>query len=107
MMSPVEFMIILTAVSILVTYHIRLAYKVRTAPLTTAIGITNQLRRDWVQSIMEERRDILAVQTMRNWVMAASFLASTAILISLGIINAAFRSEKIAAISHSLNMFGV
>ena len=33
---------------------------------------------------MRDQRDILAIQTLRNQVMAATFLASTAILISLG-----------------------
>ncbi len=40
-----------------------------------------------------ERRDILAVQTLRNWIMAASFLASTAMLISLGLLGLLFRTE--------------
>ena len=38
-----------------------------------------------VESIMKEKRGkiFLAVQTLRNWIMASSFLASTAILIGL------------------------
>jgi len=46
------------------------------------------------------------VQTMRNWVMASSFLASTAVLISLGIINAAFRTDTYNGIPHALNLVG-
>ena len=37
--------------------------------------------------MMENQRDILAIQTLRNWTMAASFLASTAILIALALLN--------------------
>lgn len=106
MIAPAEIVIISAVFLILLTYHLHLAYRVRTTPLSTAIGITNQLRRDWVQTVMEDGRDILAVQTLRNWVMASSFLASSAILISLGIINAAFRSDQIVEISHSLNILG-
>jgi len=106
MISWAEIVIISITVLILLIYHVHLAYKVRSSPLTTAIGITNQLRRDWVQTVMEEKRDILAVQTLRNWVMASSFLASTSILISLGIIGVAFRSEKIAEMANALNLFG-
>jgi uncharacterized membrane protein len=87
MISLAEIVIIILVFFILLIYHVHLVYLVRTAPLKTAIGTTNQLRRDWVQTIMEDGRDILAVQTIRNWVMASSFLASSAILISLGIIN--------------------
>jgi len=36
-------------------------------------------------------REILAVQTLHNQVMAATFLASIAILISLGLLGVAFR----------------
>ncbi len=84
---------------LLFIYHVHLVYKVRRRPLTTAIGITNHLRGHWVTSIMQDQRDILAVQTLRNWVMASSFLASTAILICLGMISVAASSEKMAEIT--------
>ena len=84
---------------LLFIYHARLFYQVRRHPLTTAIGITNHLRGHWVESIMQDQRDILAVQTLRNWVMASSFLASTAILICLGLISVASGSEKMAEIT--------
>lgn len=60
---------------------------VRTKPLETSIGLTNRLRWGWVETVMEEKRDLLAVQTLRNWVMAASFLASAAILVAIVILN--------------------
>jgi uncharacterized membrane protein len=87
---------------LLIGYHLRLFYRVRRYPLTTAIGITNHLRRHWVESIMQDKRDILAVQTLRNWVMASSFLASTAILICLGMISVASSPEKMAEITPGL-----
>ena len=77
---------------LLVAYHIHLLYQVKHAPLTTAIGLNIQTRRAWVETIMADRLDILAVQTLRNSSMAASFLATTAILICLGTLNAAFFS---------------
>jgi uncharacterized membrane protein len=100
--------IILTSAAclILLLYHSHLFYQVRKAPLTTSFGLTNRLRRDWVQAIMEGKKDILAVQTLRNWVMASSFLASAAMLIGLGVLNAAFRTEKLAECSQALNLFG-
>jgi uncharacterized membrane protein len=91
---------------ILFVYHTHLVYKVRTAPLTTSLGLTNHLRREWVETVMEEKRDILAVQTLRNWVMASSFLASAAILIGLGTINAAFSTAYAPGVSHALNLLG-
>ncbi len=87
---------------LLIVYHAYLIYRIHTKPLTTSIGVTNHLRGHWVESIMEHNRDILAVQTLRNWVMASSFLASTAILISLGLVSIAASPEKMAEISPTL-----
>jgi len=90
---------------LLILYHLRLFYLVKRRPLETAIGITNHLRHHWVESVMQDQRDILAVQTLRNWVMASSFLASTAILICLGFISLTTSSGKMAEITpvlHSL-----
>ncbi len=84
---------------LLLIYHLHLFIQVRRQPLSTAIGIANHLRGHWVESIMHDKRDILAVQTLRNWVMASSFLASTAILICLGLISLASSSEKMAEIT--------
>jgi hypothetical protein len=60
----------------------------------------------WVNGIMKEKRDILAVQTLRNQLMAATFLASTAFLICLGSLNAAFRPGVFSDVSHVLNLLG-
>ena len=98
----------LTAASfaLLALYHVHLIYQVRTSPLRTSIGLTNRLRREWVETVMKGKQDILAVQTLRNWVMASSFLASAAILIGLGILNATFRTDKIAECTQALNLLG-
>ena len=101
-----ELTITLATFLILLTYHVYLFIRTRRAPLSTAIGITNHVRRKWVQSIMQNGRDILAVQTLRNQVMAATFLASTAILISLGLLGVAFRPGVFEEISHALNITG-
>jgi len=95
--------VFLTAASCLIlgVYHLQWIYRIYRRPMTTAVGITNHLRGHWVESIMEERRDILAVQTLRNWTMAASFLASTSILICLGLLSVAASPEKMAEISPS------
>jgi uncharacterized membrane protein len=104
--SWLEIIITSSGFLILLVYHAHLIHQVRQAPLKTSLGLTNRLRRDWVQTVMEERRDILAVQTLRNWVMASSFLASAAILIGLGVLNAAFRTDRISEITSALNFFG-
>jgi uncharacterized membrane protein len=100
--------VLMTATSflILVVYHLHLFRMVRKHPLATSIGITDHVRRRWIRSVMEYQRDILAVQTLRNHIMAATFLASTAMIVSLGVLSAAFRPAGSAAISHALNLAG-
>jgi uncharacterized membrane protein len=88
---------------ILGIYHIYWIYLIHKHPLKTSVGITNHLRGHWVESIMQDRRDILAVQTLRNWVMASSFLASTGIIICLGLLSVAASPEKMSEITPSLS----
>jgi uncharacterized membrane protein len=104
--SLVGIILSITALVILLCYHLYFVYMVRAKPLKTSIGLTNRLRRRWVETVMEEKRDLLAVQTLRNWVMAASFLASAAILLAIGILSVAFRSEKLSAIAQAVNLVG-
>jgi uncharacterized membrane protein len=85
---------------------LQLFYKVRKSPSKTEIGILNQARLKWVESVISDKRDLLAVQTMRNWSMAATFMASTSVLISLGLLNTALRPGVISEISMSLNFIG-
>jgi uncharacterized membrane protein len=92
-----------TSFLLLAVYHLYWIYLIRKKPLTTSVGITNHLRGHWVEHIMAEKLDILAVQTLRNWVMASSFLASTGILICIGLLSVAASPQKMAEITPSLN----
>ena len=104
--SVQEIILVLSAVFVISAYHSHLYRKVHRYPLTTAIGITNHARRMWVKGVIRDKRDILAVQTLRNQVMAATFLASTSILVSLGLLSAAFRPGVFSDVSHALNLLG-
>jgi len=101
-----EIMLALLVAIVIIAYHVYLYAKVRRDPLTTAVGVTNHARQMWVKGVIRDKRDIMAVQTLRNQVMAATFLASTAILISLGSFSAAFRPGVFNEISHALNLLG-
>jgi uncharacterized membrane protein len=105
-MSLQEIFIVLITGFGIAFYHLYLFFRVRRDPLKTAIGITNHARQMWVKGVIRDRRDIMALQHLRNKVMAATFLASTAILISLGSFSAAFRPGVFSEISHALNLLG-
>ncbi|XP_057766842.1 uncharacterized protein LOC130987211 [Salvia miltiorrhiza] len=68
---------------ICVGYHIWLWHKVRTQPFTTVIGTNAHGRRFWVSSIIKdnEKKNILAVQTLRNTIMGSTLMATTSILL--------------------------
>jgi len=104
--SLYETILVVTTAIIITAYHTHLYMNFRRNPLTTAIGITNHARQMWVNGVMKDKRDILAVQTLRNQVMAATFLASTALLICLGSFSAAFRPGIYNEVSHALNLLG-
>jgi uncharacterized membrane protein len=97
-----EIFLAVPAFLILVIYHAHWFYLIRRKPMSTAVGLTNHLRGRWVAHIMGDGRDILAVQTLRNWVMASSFLASTGILICLGLLSLAASPAKMAEITPGL-----
>ncbi|KAL4566591.1 hypothetical protein LXL04_030710 [Taraxacum kok-saghyz] len=65
-------------------YHVWLLYQIRRNPASTVIGMNAINRRFWVSAMMEEtqKTGVLAVQTLRNNIMASTLLASTAIMLS-------------------------
>ncbi|KAM9981197.1 hypothetical protein ACTFIY_003494 [Dictyostelium cf. discoideum] len=68
-------------------YHIFLMITVKRNPLNTVIGRNHHFRRTWVDIMIDGKKDILAVQTLRNMVMSSTLLASTSITLVVLIIN--------------------
>ncbi|KAJ6406033.1 hypothetical protein OIU84_009708 [Salix udensis] len=68
-------------------YHGWLWRKVRTQPLTTIIGTNASGRRYWVSAMMKDndKKNVLAVQTLRNLIMGSTLMATTSILLSAGL----------------------
>jgi len=55
---------------------------------------------------MQDKKDILAVQTLRNSTMAATFLASTSVLLIIGVLTLSEQGGKFEATWHALNILG-
>ena len=87
-------------------YYLWLVKQVRRNPMRTVIGQSGIRRDAWVRSVMAQRRDILAVQTLRNWTMASSFLATTAILIATGALHFLVSIPQQSDFLHQLNFLG-
>jgi uncharacterized membrane protein len=84
-------------------YHVYLKWRVRLEPSYTIQSVNSDARAAWVENIMEEKNNsILAVQTLRNSTMAATFLASTAILLMMGTLNLMQNSHGQNSLLHAL-----
>lgn len=87
-------------------YQVRLSQRIRLNPALTVQGINSQARAAWVDRVMTENRDIMAVQTLRNSTMAATLMASTAVLLIFGILNLLGNTEKLGPAIGEFNSWG-
>lgn len=87
-------------------YELFLCLRTRRDPAYTVQAQNSAARSAWVETIMAERRDILAVQTLRNSTMAATFLASSALLLIIGVLTLTGRGDSVSETWHSLNVLG-
>lgn len=84
----------LVSISVLFLYHVHLRNKVRKDPTFTVQAINRTARRLWVETLMGlGKPDVIAVQTLRNSTMAATFLASTAVLLIMGVLTLSSQSQ--------------
>lgn len=92
---------------LLVLYHVYLYLKIQRNPAYTIQAMNRLVRIAWVESVMaDDRKDVLAIQTLRNSTMAATFLASTAVLLIIGTLTLSGQADKLDATWHALNAFG-
>lgn len=88
-------------------YYLTLWRKVRRDPTYTIHGVNELARTLWVANVMKNpSRDVMAVQTIRNFVMGASLMASTATLLIIGTLTLSGQAETIARSWHLLNVGG-
>lgn len=88
-------------------YHVGLAKRLRTQPETTTMGRHRLARSAWARLPKGADRELVIVQSMRNLVMSASFLASTAVLLAAGFLGAVSTTDKLSTFAQSLNFVGV
>ncbi|KAI7736585.1 hypothetical protein M8C21_028064 [Ambrosia artemisiifolia] len=79
-----DFVLVPAGLLVMAVYHGWLLYQIRRKPARTVVGMNAINRRFWVSSMMEDtqKTGVLAVQTLRNNIMASTLLASTAIMLS-------------------------
>lgn len=102
----VDLAIFLSCLVILGGYQWRLVRRSRQSPTRTIQGLNALARAAWVERVMREDRDVMAVQTLRNSTMAATLMASTAVILILGILNMLANADKFGPALHALNPAG-
>ncbi|KAE9605975.1 hypothetical protein Lal_00025559 [Lupinus albus] len=78
-----DLILVPTGLLLMFAYHFWLLLRVVKHPTKTVIGVNAIHRRCWVQAMMEDvpKNGVLAVQSIRNNIMASTLLASTAIML--------------------------
>jgi uncharacterized membrane protein len=93
--------------ALLAAYSGFLRFKLRGDPLYTIRAVTALARAAWVETIMTSgNKEVLAVQTLRNSIMGATFLSSTAVLLIIGVLTLSGQGDKLVSTWHVLNVFG-
>jgi uncharacterized membrane protein len=88
---------------LLLVYYRYQSWRTRRAPDANISAHNARIREQWVSMVMGNgKMDILAIQTIRNSVIAANFMASTAVLLIIGTLNI---SEKIGQWTLNLHPF--
>ena len=98
---------IVASALLLLSYYLFLMVRVRRNPDFTIHAINQRARFLWVAEVMNNPgKEILAVQTIRNFVMAASFKGSSAVLLILGTLTLSSQAESMAKTWHVLSSSG-
>lgn len=100
--SHLELGAYLVSFTLIAGYHLYLRLRLRRDKSYTIQSVNNAARSAWVENIMADNNGILAVQTLRNSTMAATFLASTAILLIMGVLNLMQNNSADESVLHSL-----
>ncbi|KAA0058109.1 uncharacterized protein E6C27_scaffold274G004170 [Cucumis melo var. makuwa] len=82
--AAIDFLLVPLGLCLLVVYHLWLVLTIYRNPRRTVIGLNAESRRQWVFCVMTDplKNGVLAVQTIRNNIMASTLLATTAITLS-------------------------
>ncbi|KAG7012135.1 hypothetical protein SDJN02_24887, partial [Cucurbita argyrosperma subsp. argyrosperma] len=78
-----EYVLVPLGFAVLVSYHLWLAVTIYWRPKRTVIGINAESRRQWVSTMISDpmKNGVLAVQIIRNNIMASTLMATTTITI--------------------------
>ena len=98
---------LLATIMIIAAYHIYLRMLSRRESSAVLQEVAVRARTAWVHTMMSDAsHGVLAVQTLRNSSMAATFLASTSVLLMIGVMTLTGQSPALKETWHFLNFTG-
>lgn len=93
------------SVAMVGAYYFYLRYRVRRDPNYSIHAVNEAARRMWVEHVMANPgRDVMAVQTLRNFVMVGILMVSTATLLVIGTLTLSGQADNIARIWHASHL---
>jgi uncharacterized membrane protein len=88
-------------------YYIHMRRRAHQDPHYSIHAINALARRLWVENVMgNPGKDIMAVQTLRNFIMVGIMMASTASLLIMGTLTLSGQAENITRSWHVMGMYG-
>jgi uncharacterized membrane protein len=88
-------------------YYVALVARTRRDPTSSVHGVNELARALWVKNVMANPgKDVMAVQTLRNFIMGATLMATTAAFLILGTLTLSGQAEGIARSWHAFNLYG-
>ena len=100
-----DLLVFVASVALVAVYHLMLWLRTRRQPDYAVHLFNSVVRQHWAKGVMRNPA-VLGVQTLRNSTMAASFMASTAVLLTMGVLSLTSQADKLAQTWHALSFMG-
>jgi uncharacterized membrane protein len=96
-----------SSVMIVAGYYVRRRLRARLNPNNSIHLVNQQARRFWVEKVMNTPgMEVMAVQTLRNFIMVGIMMVSTASLLIIGTLTLSGQAESISRTWHIVNIVG-
>jgi len=83
----------ISALTLLIGYHIILITITKINPQNSFQGRTGILRKQWVAHVYNNKKDMVVIQTVRNWLLSTIHFASASLMFALGIIGYVMKDD--------------
>ncbi len=83
-----EYVLLGISVFLILIYHLWFVFKLYLKPTDLVTGWTHHIRHEWILETSKKKdSDIIVIQTLRNWIIGAVFLATASITSSFSFLS--------------------